>query len=63
MDIEVRGKTYKIDTQPIGDAGMLVATCDDLKGLYVHGRSAKELAERIPQVIEAILDADASKPL
>jgi hypothetical protein len=38
--------------------GLLVAYSDDLRGLYVHGRSEEELRERIPVAIRDILEAD-----
>lgn len=38
--------------------GLLVAVSEDVKGLYVHGRSPEELEARIPQALRAIFEAD-----
>ncbi|WP_370194410.1 MULTISPECIES: hypothetical protein [Aurantimonas] len=37
---------------------LLIAMSDEMKGLYVHGRSFDELQERIPQAITALLEAE-----
>lgn len=39
------------------ESGLLLAVSDDLKGLYVHGRTEAQLFERIPQAIKALLEA------
>lgn len=43
------------------DTGLLIAMSDELKGLYVHGRTQQELEDRIPIAIRAILEADGKK--
>lgn len=42
------------------DTDLLVATSPEMQGLIVHGRSARELDERIPVAIRAILEAGGS---
>jgi hypothetical protein len=58
-----RSDQIKVDIHVIGKTGLLLATSEELRGLYVHGRNNDELWERIPVAIRAILDADRSKGL
>lgn len=46
-----------IDVHQHGQSGLLIATSPELSGLYVHGRSDDELAQRIPYAIKALLEA------
>ncbi len=39
------------------ETGLLVAECDQLRGLIVHGRTPDELRVRVPQALRAILEA------
>lgn len=41
--------------------GILVATSDDMRGLFVHGKTMEELDERIPSAIVALLEAKGHK--
>ncbi len=43
--------------------GLMVAVSPEMKGLYVHARTEKELLERIPVAIRAILEADGFEVL
>lgn len=40
------------------ETGLMVATSPELRGLIVHGRTVRELNERIPQGIRSLLEAD-----
>jgi hypothetical protein len=51
-------KIINIKTVAHKTTGLLVATSPDMPGLYVHARSQADMAERIPQAIKAILEAD-----
>ena len=43
------------------DTGLLVGMSEDMKGLYVHGRSLDEMERRIPLAIREILEAEGRK--
>jgi len=43
------------------DTGLLLGTSEEIKGLYVHGRSLEELESRIPDAIREILEASGKK--
>lgn len=42
------------------ETGLLLAVSDEMPGLYVHGRTDREIAERAPQAIHAILEANGA---
>lgn len=54
-------KLINIDILRHGENGLYVAFSDDLRGLYVHGRTVAELNERIPVAIRDILEASGRK--
>jgi hypothetical protein len=54
----VTQRTIRTDVFRHETTGLLLAVSDDLKGLYVHGRNTKELSERIPIAIKAILESN-----
>ena len=41
--------------------GLYIAYSDDMKGLFVHGRTTAELNDRIPIAIKDILEASGQK--
>lgn len=58
MDGVRETRNITIETVVHRDTRLMVATSPEMKGLIVHGRSERELQERIPQAIRAILEAD-----
>lgn len=40
--------------------GLIVAVSDELKGLYVHGRTIAEVEARLPECIRALLEAEGT---
>jgi predicted RNase H-like HicB family nuclease len=50
-------ETWKVTTIRHRETGLYVAMSDDLPGFYAHGRSVREIEERIPQAIKMILEA------
>jgi predicted RNase H-like HicB family nuclease len=50
-------RRWKVETIEHRETGLYVAVSDDLPGLYVHGRSERELEERVPVAIKALLEA------
>jgi hypothetical protein len=59
--MELEEKRITIKTVRHKTTGLLVAMSDEMKGLYVHARSEKELLERIPVAIRAILEANGCR--
>jgi hypothetical protein len=55
---QVEHRLITIRTLRHVETGLLLAISDEMKGLYVHARSEKDLWERIPIAIRAILEAD-----
>ena len=48
----------KVDFVVHEKTGLIVAVSDQLKGLYVHGRSLAEVEARLPSGIRALLEAE-----
>jgi len=40
------------------NSDLFIGTSEQMKGLYVHGRSVKELEARIPGAIKEVLEAE-----
>jgi hypothetical protein len=54
----VESRLITIQTIRHRDTGLIVATSDEMRGLYVHARTDADLLERIPIAIRDILEAD-----
>lgn len=50
-------KQIKVDIIQHEKTGLLIATSDDLRGLYAHGRTMEDLEDAIGAAIKAILEA------
>ena len=50
-------RTIRITLRRNDDTGLLAATSEDLIGLVVFGRTADEIAVRLPSVIRELLEA------
>ena len=61
MTMFERHKLIEIQVAKNKRTGLLIATSDDLRGLFVHGSTMDELNERIPVAIMAIMDAKGHK--
>lgn len=59
---DMRTKLINIEIVRHRDTGMYLAFSDDMRGLYVHARTVRELDERIPVAIKAIYEA-AGRPV
>ncbi|MFG1429301.1 DUF1902 domain-containing protein [Roseixanthobacter glucoisosaccharinicivorans] len=53
MDME---NVINVDIQTHRETGLILATSDDMPGLYVHARSFEELERRLPIAIRDILE-------
>jgi len=51
-------RIISVNVRAVGSNDLLVAYSPELKGLYVHARSARELDERIPGAIQELLEAE-----
>ena len=58
MNKEIR---VKIITHEV--TGLMIAMSDDLPGLYVHGRTSKDLERAIPIAIRDILEAQTGRKI
>lgn len=54
MIVNVRFVTHR-------DTGLIVAVSDDHRGLYVHGRTMKDVWERVPVALRALLEAEGKE--
>jgi predicted RNase H-like HicB family nuclease len=48
----------KVQVLENAKTGLLIATCDELPGLWAHGRTEAELEKRIKSGIRLILEAE-----
>lgn len=61
MSVQVVEKTVLVEVIRHSETGLLLAMSEDMKGLYVHGRTIEEIDERLPQAIRSLLEADGVK--
>lgn len=52
---------FKVDIIQHEKTGLLVATSDDLPGLYAHGRTMEDLEKAIAVAIKDILEAKTDR--
>lgn len=57
---EMTTRTFRIDVAQHKTTGLLMAFSRDLKGLLVPGHSEEELAQRLPDAIREILEAQGN---
>ncbi len=53
--------TIKVDIHTHVATGLLIATSEDLKGLYAHGRTVDDLERNIMRAIKDILEAQSGR--
>ena len=56
-------RQWTVTTVRHSETGLLVATSDDLPGFYAHGRSEREIEERIPQAMKSLLEAQSGEKI
>lgn len=54
-------RTIRIQLLRHEKTGLLVARSDDLLGLAVHGKTAEEIAKKLPSAIRDLLEAEGYK--
>lgn len=54
-------KTIKVSVLKHDRSDLWMAVSEDMAGLVVHGRSAEEVAERVPGVLQDLLEADGHR--
>lgn len=55
---DITKDTITVDVVTHKDTGLMIATSEEMRGLYVHGRSIAEINERLLVAIRAMLEAD-----
>lgn len=58
MNAISRHRFIEIQIMKHNKTGMLIATSNDMKGLFVHGDNFEEINERAPVAIQSILEAE-----
>jgi len=56
-------RTIRVALMAHRDTGLLIATSDDLKGLFLAGRSEDEIERQLPGAIREILEAEGNEVL
>lgn len=60
---KISTRTFDIDVIQHRKTGLLVAQCDDLKGLTVFGRSIDELERKVEPAVRELLEAQGIRVL
>jgi hypothetical protein len=56
-------RTIKVAIMQHRDTGLLIATSDDLPGLFLAGRTEKAIGDQLPDAVRTLLEADGSNVL
>lgn len=56
-----KAKIISVEIVKHRGSDLLVGISDDMRGLYVHGRSYEEVESRIPDAIRELLEAEGKK--